>query len=209
MIHRLARLVAEARLRIGGLFSRSLFARRILIAFPAAAVALIAVALLTALNSERKQWGHTSMVFVATQAIDAGTEIDDTMIERVAVPSHIVPEHVRHETPRGETLRAIGNGEIFVNADFVPSAAAVGLAKDWVVVGIGATDGSLRLSGGDRVIAMADGEVICSEGEVTSAVLSEINGALHVSVAVPRSCAPLLAKSTTASQVVLALIPAS
>lgn len=209
MIHRLARLVAEARLRIQTIFLRSLFARRFLIAIPTLVVMLIAATLLTALNSERRQWGHTSMVFIARQDIASDSVITDAMIKRVEVPTNVVPKTAREELPTSKTLRAIGNGEILVDADFVPSAIAGDLARGWVVVGVGAMDSSLPLSSGDHILAMANGEVVCAEGEVVSTSRSEITGMLSVSIGVPESCAALLAESIVSSHVVLALVPDS
>lgn len=209
MIHRLARLVAEARLRIQTIFLRSLFARRFLIAIPTLVVMLIAATLLTALNSERRQWGHTSMVFIARQDIASDSVITDAMIKRVEVPTNVVPKNAREELPTSKTLRAIGNGEILVDADFVPSAIAGDLARGWVVVGVGAMDSSLPLSSGDHILAMANGEVVCAEGEVVSTSRSEITGMLSVSIGVPESCAALLAESIVSSHVVLALVPDS
>ncbi len=209
MIHRLARLVAEARLRIQTIFLRSLFARRFLIAIPTLVVMLIAATLLTALNSERRQWGHTSMVFIARQDIASDSVITDAMIKRVEVPTNVVPKNAREELPTSKTLRAIGNGEILVDADFVPSAIAGDLARGWVVVGVGAMDNSLPLSSGDHILAMANGEVVCAEGEVVSTSRSEITGMLSVSIGVPESCAALLAESIVSSHVVLALVPDS
>lgn len=209
MIHRLARLVAEARLRIQTIFLRSLFARRFLIAIPTLVVMLIAATLLTALNSERRQWGHTSMVFIARQDIASDSVITDAMIKRVDIPTNVVPKNAREELPTSKTLRAIGNGEILVDADFVPSAIAGDLARGWVVVGVGAMDSSLPLSSGDHILAMANGEVVCAEGEVVSTSRSEITGMLSVSIGVPESCAALLAESIVSSHVVLALVPDS
>ena len=209
MIHRLARLVAEARLRIQTIFLRSLFARRFLIAIPTLVVMLIAATLLTALNSERRQWGHTSMVFIARQDIASDSVITDAMIKRVEVPTNVVPKNAREELPTSKTLRAIGNGEILVDADFVPSAIAGDLARGWVVVGVGAMDNSLPLSSGDHILAMANGEVVCAEGEVVSTSRSEITDMLSVSIGVPESCAALLAESIVSSHVVLALVPDS
>ena len=180
-----------------------------MIAIPTLVVMLIAATLLTALNSERRQWGHTSMVFIARQDIASDSVITDAMIKRVEVPTNVVPKNAREELPTSKTLRAIGNGEILVDADFVPSAIAGDLARGWVVVGVGAMDSSLPLSSGDHILAMANGEVVCAEGEVVSTSRSEITGMLSVSIGVPESCAALLAESIVSSHVVLALVPDS
>lgn len=208
MIHRLARLVAEFRIRVKRHYARSLRARRFTFALPSLIVAASVCATVVGLNHERSRWKETEMVYIAIGAIEAGAEFATNNVQAVEVPRVVVPEGALMAPPAGVAIRGVGAREIIVEEDLKSEASADSMPKDWLVVGVGAVDESLALKSGDSIVALADGTVVCGEGRIVSAVRSERSGDVRVSVGVPAACAPGVARAVTDSRVILARVPA-
>ena len=148
-----------------------------------------------ALDRERRAWGASAVVWVATGDVIAGKEVS---ARRIEAPLTLVPATSVRADPTGTTARRdLAAGEVLTTSAVGDGDGQV--PPGWRGVAIPADETTLAVRVGDRVDIVAAGTVVASDGVVIEVLIA------NVVVAVTADAAPAVASAALDRFAVLVL----
>lgn len=167
---------------------------RVLIATLAGCGGLISLSHERALDARQREWGHSTMVWVARRSVQTGEPIIADLQPR---PTAMIPATAVRSLPSGTVAqRSITANEIVLDNDVVAAGVAAVLLPD--TVAIDTVRGRFSGSVGNRVVLFAQGTQL-GEGDVIA-----VNGDI-VTVAVAVDVAAVVALAANDGSLVLAV----